>query len=146
MTGFQSHPGTGTNAWGREAPRIDIETLCRSLGCTVTVADPFDIRGSVRTMRQLLKEETGVRVLIMRQPCELVRMRQEKNKPFTMQVDPAVCRGTECQICTSDFRCPGLDRDPANGRTRIREDICSGCGVCADICPFKAITCEKGVS
>jgi indolepyruvate ferredoxin oxidoreductase alpha subunit len=139
MTGFQSHPGTGTDALGREAPKVDIESLCRSLGCSVTVSDPFDIRGSVRTIRNLLKEDGGVRVLIMRRPCELLRMRKEKAKPFAISVDDDRCRGEECRICTGRFRCPGLVWDPETGKTRIREDICSGCGVCADICPFEAI-------
>ncbi len=143
MTGFQSHPGTGTNALGREAPKIDIVTLCQSLGCKVTVADPFDLRGSIRTIRDLLKEVSGVRVLIMRRPCELLRMREEKNKPYEISVDAETCKGEECQICTRQFRCPGLVRNPETGKTEIRDDICSGCGVCVDICPFKAIAREE---
>jgi indolepyruvate ferredoxin oxidoreductase alpha subunit len=145
MTGFQSHPGTGTNALGQAAPKIEIETLCRSLGCKVTVADPFDIKSSIRTMRHLLKEDTGVRVLIMQRACELLRMRQEKVKPFTISVDAETCRGEECRICTREFRCPGLVWDPETDKTAIREDICSGCGVCADICPFGAIEREEAV-
>jgi indolepyruvate ferredoxin oxidoreductase alpha subunit len=145
MTGFQSHPGTGTNAMGQAAPKIDIETLCKSLGCKVTVADPFDLRSSIRTMRHLLKEDTGVRVLIMKRACELVRMRHEKTKPFDMSVDTENCRGEECRICTRDFRCPGLVWDPETGKTAIREDICSGCGVCSDICPFGTIQREETV-
>ena len=145
MTGFQSHPGTGTNAMGKSAPKIDIETLCKSLGCKVTVADPFDLKSSIRTMRHLLKEDTGVRVLIMKKACELVRMRHEKTKPFDMSVDTDNCRGEECRICTRDFRCPGLVWDPETGKTYIREDICSGCGVCSDICPFGTLKREEAV-
>jgi indolepyruvate ferredoxin oxidoreductase alpha subunit len=145
MTGFQSHPGTGTNAMGQAAPKIDIETLCKSLGCKVTVADPFDLRSSIRTMRHLLKEDTGVRVLIMKRACELVRMRHEKTKPFDMSVDMDNCRGEECRICTRDFRCPGLVWDPETGKTDIRKDICSGCGVCSDICPFGTIQREEAI-
>jgi len=128
---------------GREAPKVEIVTLCQSLGCKVTVADPFDLRGSIRTIRDLLKEDSGVRVLIMRRPCELVRMREEKNKPYEISVDAETCKGEECQICTSQFRCPGLVRNPETGKTEIRDDICSGCGVCVDICPFKAIAREE---
>ncbi len=143
MTGFQPHPGTGTNALGQPAPKIEMEDLCRALGCRVTVADPFDIRSSIRTIRHLLKEDTGVRVLIMRRACELVRMREENFKPVTVSVDNEKCKGDECRICTSEFRCPGLVWDDLEGYATIREDICSGCGVCADICPFNAIVNEE---
>jgi indolepyruvate ferredoxin oxidoreductase alpha subunit len=30
--------------------------------------------------------------------------------------------------------------DPEKKKSRIDEVICAGCGVCADICPEKAIT------
>jgi indolepyruvate ferredoxin oxidoreductase alpha subunit len=145
MTGFQPHPGTGTNALGQPAPKIEIEDLCRALGCRVTVADPFDVRSSIRTMRHLLKEDSGVRVLIMRRTCELVRVKQDKRMPYTVYVDDQKCKGEECGICTSEFRCPGLVWDNLGDYSTIREDICSGCGVCVDICPFNAIVKEEVV-
>ncbi|UCF95745.1 MAG: 4Fe-4S binding protein, partial [Desulfobacterales bacterium] len=37
------------------------------------------------------------------------------------------------------FKCPGLQWDPASKTARIDEVICSGCGVCASICPSGAI-------
>ncbi|MBW1962226.1 MAG: 4Fe-4S binding protein [Deltaproteobacteria bacterium] len=139
MTGFQSHPGTGTNALGQAAPKIEIASLCQSLGCKVTVADPFDIRKSIRVIRHLLKEDGGVRVLIMQRACELLRMREEKTKPFEISVDVEACKGTDCRICTREFRCPGLAWETEIGKAQLRDDICSGCGVCVDICPFGAI-------
>jgi len=33
--------------------------------------------------------------------------------------------------------------DDQSGKTRIDEVICAGCGVCADICPEKAIVKEE---
>ena len=143
MTGFQPHPGTGTNALGMPAPKIEIEDLCRALGCDVTVADPFDVRSSIRTIRNLLKKDGGVRVLIMRRTCELVRVKQDKRMPYSIYVDQQKCKGEECGICTSEFRCPGLVWDNFENYSTIREDICSGCGVCVDICPFNAIAREE---
>jgi indolepyruvate ferredoxin oxidoreductase alpha subunit len=142
MTGFQSHPGTGFNAVGKPTERIDVEKLCNALGCTVTVSDPFDIRGTVKTIRTLLQGE-GVRVLILRRDCEIVRMKREKLKPFGIRVDEEKCKGTECAICSSELRCPALFQDEKTGKTRIKEDICCGCGVCAEICPFKSIEMEE---
>jgi indolepyruvate ferredoxin oxidoreductase alpha subunit len=140
MTGFQSHPGTGFNAVGESAPRIEIEALCRSLGCQVLTSDPFDIKGTVKIIRSLLKEEGGVRVLILRRSCEIVRMKEQKVKPFEMGIDDELCKGETCAICSSEFRCPALSQDPKTGHAKIKNEICSGCGVCVEICPFKAIT------
>lgn len=145
MTGFQSHPGTGFNAVGRPTQRIDPEKLCRSLECKVSVVDPFDLRGTIKTVRTVLKE-TGVRVLILRRNCEIVRMKREKEKPYGMRIDESKCKGRECAVCSSEFRCPALFQDESTGKTRIKEDICSGCGVCADICPFKSIIREEAAS
>ena len=143
MTGFQSHPGTGFNAVGDAAPKIDVETLCRSLGCEVRVSDPFDIKGTIKTMRTLLKEDSGVRVLILRRSCEIVRMKNEKEKPFSIRIQEDKCKGEECAICSSAFRCPALYQDTESGKAKIKEEICSGCGVCVEICPFNAIR-KKG--
>jgi indolepyruvate ferredoxin oxidoreductase alpha subunit len=143
MTGFQPHPGSPSDAMGRPAAQVDLEGLCRSIGCQVTVADPFDVGGTVKTIRKLLKEEEGVRVLILRRTCELIRNKREKMAPFRVTLDQDKCRGDKCGVCLSQFRCPGLVRDPESGKVEFREDICTGCGVCVEICPFKAIKKEK---
>jgi len=143
MTGFQPHPGTGFNAVGDPTNRIDLEEFCRSLGCTVAVTDPFDVRRTIKKIREFLKQQEGVRVLIMRRTCELVRMRQEKSMPFVLRVQEDKCRGEECSVCSRDFRCPALVQDLETGKVTIKEDICCGCGVCFDICPFNAITREE---
>lgn len=143
MTGFQAHAGTGFNAVGEPTTKVDVEKLCRSLGCEVTVSDPFDIKGTIKKIRKLLKEEQGVRVLILRRSCEIVRMKKEKTRPFIVRVQEHKCKGEECSICSSTFSCPALFQEPEPGKARIKEEICSGCGVCVDICPFEAITGEK---
>ncbi len=143
MTGFQAHPGVGYNAMGQPAAKIDLEELCTSLGASVTVADAFDLKATAKTMRGLLQQKGGVRVLIIRRPCELVRMRQEKSKPFKVYVDQETCKGEECGICYSSFRCPAFALDREGGKARIRDDACPGCGLCVQICPFKAIQSEE---
>ncbi len=143
MTGFQAHPGVGYNALGEPASKIEPEELCRSLGAAVEVADPFDLRATSKTIRRLLQQGEGVRVLILRRTCELVRMKQQRSKPFRVRVDQEKCKGEKCGICYGQFRCPAFARDSQEGKARIREDACPGCGVCASICPFKAIQCEE---
>jgi indolepyruvate ferredoxin oxidoreductase alpha subunit len=144
MTGFQPHPGTGANAVGDATTPVDIEALCRSLGVRVEVTDPFDLKGTTEKLLDLLADEGGVRVLISRRKCALVRARQEK-AAYRMRVDSERCLGESCgcnRLCTRIFQCPGLAWDSAGGVARIDEMVCSGCGVCADICPASAIIRE----
>jgi indolepyruvate ferredoxin oxidoreductase alpha subunit len=74
-----------------------------------------------------------------------VRARREKKAPYKMHVDPDKCLGEACgcdRLCTRVFGCPGLEWDKEAGKAKIDETICSGCGVCADICPQGAIIKE----
>ncbi len=142
MTGFQSHPGTTFDAVGNAAPAIDLAQLCQSLGCKVVITDPFDIKGTTDKLRQLLKED-GVKVMVMRRKCELVRMREERKYPYKVWVDTEKCRGEDCGFCTKTFKCPALPWDVETGKVQISKAVCSACGVCVDICPFGAIVREE---
>jgi len=144
MTGFQPHPGVGVNAMGEAAPVIDIENLCRELDIPVEVMDPFDITENTKRLVDLMKDGEGVRVVIMRHPCALLRAPGEK-PPFKVRVDASKCRGDECgcgRYCVRMFKCPGVVWDKTTGRARIDEAVCVGCGACASICPASAIVKE----
>jgi indolepyruvate ferredoxin oxidoreductase, alpha subunit len=144
MTGFQPHPGTELTAMGEPAQEISMENICRAIGARVEVCDPFDLKNTTETMLDLLEQQKGARVAIMRRSCELVRQKKGK-KPYKMRLDPEKCLGEDCgcnRLCTRIFRCPGLIWDPVAGKSRIDEVICNECGVCADICPEGAITKE----
>jgi indolepyruvate ferredoxin oxidoreductase alpha subunit len=144
MTGFQPHPGTELTAMGEDAQKISIEDVCRAIGAKVEICDPFDLKGTTKTLLDLLEEKKGARVCIMRRTCELVRGKREKH-PYTVKMDPDKCLGEDCgcnRLCNRVFRCPALVWDPAAGKTRIDEVLCNECGVCADVCPEGAITKE----
>ena len=145
MTGFQPHPGTAINAVGDPATVIDIADFCRSLGCKVVVQDPFDIKGMTNKILEFLKDEEGVKVLVARRTCELIRMRQERKSSYKVWVDKDKCTGEKCKYCTEAFVCPGLTIDSESGKAQIVEGICAGCGVCTDICPSKAIIREENI-
>ena len=146
MTGFQAHPGVGYNAIGEPANRIDIENLCRALGAMVTVSDAFDVKGTTAKIRELLKLNEGVRILILRRTCELLRMKKDRKKPLLVTVDAQKCKGQKCAICYSAFRCPAFMQDAGTGKAAIREEACPGCGVCISVCPSKAIIGEVQAS
>jgi indolepyruvate ferredoxin oxidoreductase alpha subunit len=144
MTGFQPHPGSPVNAAGLPAKPLLIEDICQSLGVKTVIHDPFDVSGTSLILWELLQEK-GPRVLILRQQCALVRGKKE-GKRFTVSVNPDRCLGEQCgcsRLCTRVFRCPGLRWNASAGKAEIDEAICTGCGVCADICPAGAIQKEK---
>ncbi len=144
MTGFQPHPGVGSNAMGDEVAPVDIESVCRSFGAKVSVTDPFDLPGTQETVLRALRDPVGAKVVIMRRKCAMLKSKEEK-APYKVRVDTQKCVGEDCgcnRLCTRVFRCPGLIWDMAAGKSKIDEVICVGCGVCADVCPEKAIIRE----
>ena len=144
MTGFQPHPGTGMTAMGEPTQIVSMEALCRALGARVEVCDPFDLKSTTSTLLNIMAEDGGAKVAIMRRKCELVRAKQNK-APYKVHVDSNKCIGEACgcdRLCTRIFLCPGLVWDKTTGKSKIDEVICSGCGVCVDICPQGAIVRE----
>jgi len=144
MTGFQPHPGTGVTAMGEPAPVVSIEALCRSMGIRTEICDPFDIKNATATLLDLMAMDGGPRVIIMRRECELIRARREE-PPYRVYIDASKCVGASCgcdRLCTRIFACTGLRWNRERGKAEIDELICSGCGLCADICPQGAIIRE----
>jgi indolepyruvate ferredoxin oxidoreductase, alpha subunit len=141
MTGFQPHPGLTDSVMGNDVPAVDIAAVCRAIGAKVFISDPFDVEATEAALLDLLRNETGTRVMILRQKCALSPERKGK-KYFEVIIDESICLGEKCgcnRLCTRVFRCPGLIWDTVSGKARIDEVICAGCGVCASICPSGAI-------
>ena len=145
MTGWQPHPGTGGTAMGDPGAKVSIESICRSMGVRVEICDPFDLEGTTATMLDAMRDEDrGPRVVVMRRECELERARRE-GPPYKMHVDPDKCLGDACgcdRTCVRVFRCSGLAWNDDTGKAEIDEVTCSGCGLCADVCPQGAIVRE----
>jgi len=145
MTGFQPHPGTGETATGKDAPVIDLKAICEVFGAHVEVADPFDVGTTVQTILRLLEAEKRVNVLILKRECALVSAKHQK-RLYQVEVEQERCLGETCgcnRLCTRIFKCPGLMWDQATGKALIDKAICTGCGVCVEICPASAIRKEK---
>jgi len=142
MTGFQPHPGIGLTAMGEQGKAVPIEEICRAFGVRVEICDPFELEKTTQVMLDVIQDEGhGPRVVIMRHECELQRARRE-SPPFEVSVNPERCLGESCgcdRLCVRIFRCPGLRWNGRTGRSEIDEVICSGCGLCVDICPQGAI-------
>ena len=141
MTGFQPHPGTDINAMGTPSPPVDIEKLCQALGVKVMVTDAYDVKETTRKLIDLLRDEGKPRVLISRRECALIRARREKPL-HKVHIHLDKCIGETCgceRFCTRVFKCPGLIWDRNTKKAKIDEAVCSGCGVCVEICSQDAI-------
>jgi indolepyruvate ferredoxin oxidoreductase, alpha subunit len=140
MTGHQENPASGHDISGAPAPQVDILKLVRDgLGVARTFAvDGYD----VNAIKDLLKQEMQAAepsVILVRRPCVLL-FRKASWSP--VKVDPSVC--TKCHLCLK-IGCPALSAD-ADGHSSASALLCTGCGVCAQVCPFHAISFadEKG--
>ena len=135
MTGHQNHPGTGTSLQGKEAPAVDIEQLCHSVGVKrVSVIDAFDLK----ELKAKLKEELAAKepsVLIVRRPC--VFLISEFDQP--LYVDSDSCTG--CGTCIK-LGCPALSLK--DDKAIINSTICNACGLCMQLCRFEAIKPADG--
>jgi indolepyruvate ferredoxin oxidoreductase alpha subunit len=143
MTGFQPHPGTGQTATGEDTPAIKIEDVARAFGVKfVEVVDPFDLKHATDTLEKAIRFE-GPSVVISRRLCAMIEQRQkrargEKIIPYT--VDKEKC-SDKCNACIELLGCPALMKDGT--KTVIDATLCNGCGFCARICPFNAISQEQ---
>jgi indolepyruvate ferredoxin oxidoreductase, alpha subunit len=137
MTGNQPTPAHGTPA-GRP---VAIEEVVRGCGVRFCkVGDPIDLPALTSLVREAVAfaREEGVAVVIAKSPCLVGRGRSAVKRPQAL-VD-VTCTG--CKACTSQFECPALVYDEAAGKVSVDVMICSGCGVCLDVCPVGAI--KKG--
>jgi indolepyruvate ferredoxin oxidoreductase alpha subunit len=132
MTGHQPNPGTGINACGVPTPPVSLEAICRSCGVSyVETVDPYNLKIMIQAFKDA-KERPGVKVVIARHPCVINARRAGLAKGRYM-VDEEVC--TECETCIR-FGCPAIERA---GEKALITDACSGCSLCAQICPSGAI-------
>lgn len=141
MTGFQPHPGTKTDARGEDALPMNIESICRSIGATVNVADPFNFEETRKALFEFMEMKGEVKVLVLKQICAL-SPEKKGTRRFDMSFNASKCLGEHCgcnRLCTRVFKCPALIWDAENQISKIDEALCVGCGVCADVCPVGAI-------
>ncbi|MFH0914300.1 MAG: thiamine pyrophosphate-dependent enzyme [Chloroflexota bacterium] len=145
MTGFQPHPGIGRTGTGESTSAVSIEALCQSLGLPVEICDPFELKKASALLTEAMsRNEERPRVVILRRKCALLP--EVRNKPsYKVQVDPEKCLGEACgcnRYCTRVFHCPGLVWDGERGRAVIDEVLCTGCGLCAEMCSQHGIVRE----
>ncbi len=135
MTGHQDHAATGKTLQGDPAYAVDIPALCRAIGVkNVTEVNAFDLTGLEKALKEEV-ERDEVSVIITKTPCVLLS--KEKKPLYTALEDK--CR--KCGMCMKPG-CPAMTRRE-NGTIRIDDTMCTGCGLCKDLCKFDAIELVK---
>ena len=135
MTGHQDHPATGCTLKGKKAPMLNLEALVKALGVKrVTVVDPFDLKELENAVRTEIRAEEPS-VIISRRPCALL----DKNKEcISYHCDAELC--INCRLCLR-MGCPAIEN--IKDGIRINNTLCSGCGLCAQVCRPGAIKREE---
>lgn len=130
MTGHQQHPGTGKTLMGEPTSVVDLVKLCKGLGIKHTyVIDPYDLRETERVIKREVHREAPS-VVIARRECVLIT----KERMSPLSVDLEKCTG--CKLCLR-LGCPAITVDEK--KASIETLLCTGCGVCTQVCPQDAI-------
>jgi Indolepyruvate ferredoxin oxidoreductase, alpha and beta subunits len=143
MTGHQPHPGTGVTAVGEPTVRILPEDILRAIGFETFVINPLKVKDSISVLAKALEEfKDGKNIaIISRARCALEVLRDARKTKAVLpvyEVDPGKCTG--CLACVNLSACPALVVEPYSRKPVIIEELCAGCGLCASICPFNAIS------
>lgn len=141
MTGHQGNPGNGQTLQGEGITEIEIEPLVRACGIKhVKTVEAFAVDEIETTLKEYAKLDEPA-VLITREPCALLPEGRKRWLP--LEVIAEQCNG--CALC---FRvaCPAilksseLDEHYQRPKAIIDAALCTGCEICAQVCPRDAIT------
>ncbi len=129
MTGHQPHPGTGRNMMGDIVEKVSIEKVLEGMGVKkIITVNPLDLEKAVNAVRECA-ETPGVKAIVFRSPCIAIVKSGAKCSVGSKCIN--------CRKCIREIGCPALITE--NGSVKIDSNLCTGCGLCAQICPVGAI-------
>jgi indolepyruvate ferredoxin oxidoreductase alpha subunit len=139
MTGHQPHPGVDMKDFNLEGyGRVSIENVVRAIGVPhVAVIRPYRVNKSIETLKEAI-DYPGVSVIISKESCTLYAqsLKKARGKPFYINEK---CKNH--RECVNELACPAFYIE--GQKVFINADLCTGCSVCAQICPEKAIVPVK---
>ncbi|MBU2598715.1 MAG: indolepyruvate ferredoxin oxidoreductase subunit alpha [Actinobacteria bacterium] len=163
MTGGQDHPGTGITLRGNKTKALDFKKLCKAIGVSgVEIVDPYNL-DEVKAAILRAKSINGVSVIISKRKCILI---DKKAIKAPVKIDEEKCK--ICGMCIK-LGCPAIipvsedemgrmekeknikkDKEKEKKKEKnknkskdmppvIDENLCTGCGLCEQVCKFDAI-------
>ena len=142
MTGHQPHPGTGVTMMGQFVDKISIPKILEAVGVNPIIeVDPFNQEEAVAAVKKA-SDAPGVSAVIFKSPCISVAAKLGYKMPGAKVVSEDNCIG--CLKCINELGCPALSlstKQNAKGKQIVEIDrsLCTGCGLCAGVCPTGAI-------
>jgi indolepyruvate ferredoxin oxidoreductase alpha subunit len=136
MTGGQPHPGTGKDIRGNDAPQLNVAEVCRALGVKrVREVDPYDLQATRRVLEEEL-QAPEVSVVVAVAPC-LLGGRIPKGRPVEIHLET-------CDRCGACVRVGCMALHEKDGFPDLDPDLCTGCGVCVQVCESGSLTLPGG--
>ncbi|MDR0339264.1 MAG: indolepyruvate ferredoxin oxidoreductase subunit alpha [Desulfovibrio sp.] len=138
MTGHQPNPGVDQEVLGDACAQLDIEAVVKGCGVSRVAKARGYNQKAVQELLLSMKDETGVRVLIVEEPCVLYARRTLKKarsqKAYVAAQDESV------RVCLETLACPAFRcRSDGDGGVSVDPELCAGCMVCMQLSPsFKA--------
>ena len=142
MTGHQQNPGSGYTLMGEEAKQISIPAVVKAIGIEhVQEINPLMLDEVDKAVEAAFAFD-GPSVIITRWPCVLKQFSPQDIKEFKLDkktvcaVNDEKCKG--CRVCTKTG-CPAISFNKETKKAKIDKNMCVGCTVCLQSCPFDAI-------
>ena len=135
MTGHQPNPGVDQDILGDGCVHLDIESVVKGCGVTqVAKVRGYNQKALQRVIGEM-KEESGIRVLIVEEPCVLFARRALKKERG--QRAYVAEQGESAQSCLETLACQAFRLE--GGDISVDQELCAGCMVCMQVSPaFKA--------
>jgi indolepyruvate ferredoxin oxidoreductase alpha subunit len=139
MTGGQDHPGTSKTLMGDATHAINLVQLCKALGVEhVRTIDPFNQEETLAVLKEEIAREAPS-VVITTKPCVLFPSKLKPATKFHVILE-------KCTACGACFRigCPAIStatekNEKGRAKSMIDLELCTGCTLCAQVCPEEAI-------
>jgi len=139
MTGGQPDPRTGYSLNGEIVTPMDFKVLAKAIGVkNVFVVNSTNLSEINRIVKEEL-ESDHLSLIIAQSPCVLYPKKVKREKFFTKLencIGCSMCSKVNCQAITKTKELTKKGKL----KWKINVDLCTGCGLCIQMCKFDAIT------